>query len=76
MLSSKLPYGFTRERAPGKEVVYFNEITGEVSNQHPHSNFLRKTFTKVVKGELDYKKSKHKSKIVVDYKTKQKIKAR
>jgi len=43
VLGAKLPYGYVRENTPGREVVYFNETTGEVSHNHPLSTFIRKT---------------------------------
>lgn len=76
VLSSKVPYGFKREMAPNKEIVYFNEATGEISSQHPQSKFFRKTFTKVVKGELEFEKCRDNCKIIVDKKSRKSINKR
>ncbi|CAI2366000.1 unnamed protein product [Moneuplotes crassus] len=73
VLGSKLPPGYTRETAPGKEVIYFNEITGKVSKEHPRAGFFKKTFTKIVKAELESKKNNVMDKIVIDEATKHSI---
>ena len=54
-LTSKLPLGFIREKAPGGEYIYYNEITGEVKQEHPNAKVLRKNFMKVLKGQISAK---------------------
>lgn len=55
ILSAKLPFGYTREVAPEGNVVYVNENTGEFSTHHPQHIFFRKTFAKIIKGEINSK---------------------
>jgi hypothetical protein len=65
-LSSKLPYGYFREIAPDGEIVYYNEGTGEISTKHPLSVFLRKTFSKIVKGEITSNDAHSLQKLIMD----------
>lgn len=66
VLSAKLPYGYFREIAPNGDIVYYNERTGEISKKHPLSVFLRKTFSKIVKGEITSNDAHNLQKLILD----------